>query len=364
MINLKKMLGDIYKNIFTQKAVNRFLRICEANDPFSDMTKYGTFKGISKFKLGIIKEFTHYHKHYIAACRELNVSYEVIDMSGSDWLASIKRCNCDAFLVWPSALSIVHKQMYDERLKAIKEMGKVMYPSYDEIWIWESKRRMHLWLASNDVPCPKTWIFYSPDQAIEFLKEAHYPLIYKPDFGDCARGIQVFEKKEDAINFAKKIFEKGLKLGPVGNCREWGTILLQEYLTNVQEWRMVRLGDDYFGYEKVKKGYFASGSGIYRHGRPSDELLNFTKKVCNKGKFDSMNLDVFLLTDGRIVVNELQTVFGASHPAEFCVIDGKAGKMVDSKNIGRWEFVEGRFCDNHFCNLRVNRLLKILEARS
>ncbi len=48
------------------------------------------------------------------------------------------------------------------------DLGKILFPSTDEIWFYESKRRMHYWLAAHGMPHPRTWVFYDRTQALDF----------------------------------------------------------------------------------------------------------------------------------------------------------------------------------------------------
>ncbi|GAJ06476.1 unnamed protein product, partial [marine sediment metagenome] len=142
-----------------------------SKDPYLNDPPYSTYESKYPIKLGVIKEFWHRHWPYIAACRDLEVAYEVIDISGPDWIEVIEKSECDAFLVWPSVQLSFWKQMYDERLKIIVEsLGKVMYPTYNELWLYESKRRMYYWLKANGIPHPKTYIFYSMTDALDFAQ--------------------------------------------------------------------------------------------------------------------------------------------------------------------------------------------------
>ena len=106
----------------------------KAKDPYFNDPPYSTYDPVVPVKLGIIKEFWHRHTPYIAACRDLRVPYEVVDISGPDWLDRARKSECDAFLVWPSVQLSIWKQMYDERLKVlVEDLGKVVYPSYNEL---------------------------------------------------------------------------------------------------------------------------------------------------------------------------------------------------------------------------------------
>jgi hypothetical protein len=333
-----------------------------ANDPYANDPSVSSYEPKYPYTLGIIKGFWHGHWPYIAACRDLGVAYKVLDISGPDWLEVVEQSGCDAFLVSPSVQLSIWKQMYDERLRVIaNDLGRIIFPNYDEIWFYESKRRMFYWLEANGVPHPKTWVFYDLKQALDFVERAALPIVYKSDLGAGASGVRIFRDRTALRRHVKRCFKKGFTTSArCANDKEWGSILLQEYLPDAREWRIVRIGDSYFGYEKLKRGDFHSGSLQRSYSEVRDELLYFAKKVMDTGDFTSMDLDIFETSDGRYLVNELQTVFGMSRP-EMCVVDGKAGRMVLRPELKSWEFEAGDFCRNHLCNLRVESLLAILE---
>ncbi len=90
--------------------------------------------------LGILREPGHYHANYVAACRAMGISYKLVDIMRPDWLRAVQEANCDAYLVWPSGSQHVWKELYDERLKVmVGELGLLIFPTYDELWLWESK---------------------------------------------------------------------------------------------------------------------------------------------------------------------------------------------------------------------------------
>ncbi len=334
-----------------------------AGDPYAGVPLASSCASEYPYTLGIVKEFCHKHLAYASACRDLGVSYKVIDISGPDWLEAVEQSGCDAFLARPSGLTSVWKQMYDERLRVIaQDLGKTVYPEYDSLWFYESKRRMHYWLKAHDVPHPRTWIFYDRKPAYDFVAETNLPIVYKSDFGSAASGVKIFRNRARLRRHVKRCFGRGYR--PYTRCRddkEWGSVYLQEYLSDVAEWRMIRLGESYFGYQKVKAGDFHSGSHLWRYEEPSSHLLDFVRSVTDLGPFTSMAVDIFAASDGRLWVNELQALFGTDDPSEpQCVVDGKAGRMIWDNATNSWQFQEGAFCGNSCCNLRVKTLLQRL----
>jgi hypothetical protein len=332
-----------------------------AMDPYARVGEASTYPAKVPVNLGIVAEFAHGHRYYIGACREMGVPYKVLDLSGPGWVDIVRTCGCDAFLVCPSCELSVWKRMYDERLRTmVEDLGKIIYPTYKELWFYESKRRMGYWLQAHGVPHPQTWVFYNCDDALEFAHSTQFPIVVKNDFGSAASGVRIMRSTLQLVRYVKHCFRKGV-VGRNEDPRDcqWGSVMFQEYLPDVREWRMAVVGGSYFGYEKLKCGDFHSGSLRRAYSRPSDEILFFTRRVMEEGGFTSMALDVFETKGKRYLVNELQSLFGMSRP-EMCVVDGQAGRMVFQPHPQSWVFEGGDFCRNNLCNLRVQTLLTTL----
>jgi hypothetical protein len=328
-----------------------------------DKEETSDYPGEVDVRLGIIKEFTHQHRYYIGACRELGVPYKVIDISGPNWIEAVRTSGCDGFLVWPSVFITVWKQMFDERLAIIcTELGKAVYPSYKEMWFYESKRRMFYWLEVRGFPHPETWVFYNRAEALKFAQTVKLPIVFKTDLGATSSGVKIFRDRSALRRFVKRCFAKGIVRKPGDpRDRQWGCALFQEYLPGAAEWRMIRIGDSYFGYEKLKVGDFHSGSHTWKYSRPPSALLDLLRDITDAGCFLSMDLDVFVTKDGKHLVNEMQTVFAMGNPYEMCVVNGKPGRMIYEQESNSWHFEPGNFCQNYLCNLRVQHFLEQLR---
>ncbi len=75
-----------------------------------------------------------------------------------------------------------------------------------------------------------------------------------------------------------------------------------------------------------------------------------------------MAVDVFETTDGRYLVNELQTTFGLHVEDGLPVKEGKPGRFLFDDTTRTWCFEEGQFCQNELCNLRVLTLLEQMDS--
>lgn len=219
---------------------------------------------------------------------------------------------------------------------------------------------MHYWLKANKIPHPRTWIFYDRLEALEFAAKIELPIIYKADWGSGAMGVRIFRDRGRLSRFINRCFRKGIiKKGGDTRDKQWGSVLFQEYLPDIAEWRILRLGKSYFGHQKLKKGQFHSGSKKAGWYDPPEKLLDFVREVTDKDGFTSMDLDIFETTDGRYLVSELQCVFGTVRPYQM-LVNGKAGRYLYAYDARSWHFEEGIFCQNGCCNLRVEALVEML----
>jgi len=330
-------------------------------DPLACVTEgAGTESGPS-IRLAILKNRAQYHLHYVRACQELGIAFRVLDIAQDNWLSAVASSGCQACLAWPDATLRHVAKLYKDRCDLIEnKFGIPVIPNAQERWLYEDKFRQRDWLQVNNVLHPSTWLFTDQQTAEEFAEACALPIVCKTSFGGGATGVRIVKKRRRLKALIRRAFRHGLcPNGHDHRDREWGRILLQEYLPLIREWRMVRIGDSYFGHPKGTKGDFHSGSGRVNWDVPNDRLLDLLHEVTELGQFRSMNVDVFETTNGRYLVNELQAVFGASTSIDQMRVDGKAGRMIRSPD-GRWEFEAGDFARNACANERITYLMKML----
>ncbi len=334
-----------------------------ANNPFLDFPRED-YPG-SPFRFGIIEDPAQYHKYYIAACRELGFSYEVLSLLRSDWMGGFLDQGFDAFLVWPGSVSTTVKETFDYRLHILeRDLGLMIYPTWKECWLSEHKPRLRDWMEAHSIPHPRTWVFHDRESALDFCAGANLPMVVKTATGASASGITVARSSRELVHAVRTAFGRGLRpRGFEPRDRQRGFVFLQEYLPGVEEWRMVRIGDSYFGYRKERgPSGLHSASHTWSWLDPGPELLDLLKHVTDVGGFTSMDVDIFRTPEGALLVNECQTVFGCSTPAVQMKIDDVEGRYVWEE--GRWRFEPGSYCANHMCNLRIHYLCTVLENRS
>ncbi len=352
-----KRLG---RRLLPQDAYQRALWAVE--DPYARAEAVSTYPGKAEAVLGILKGFGVGHAHYITACRELGVPYKVVDITGPDWIEAIRDSGCDAFVVWPGNMRTVWKQLYDERLRVIEEdLGKLVYPVAKSVYLYESKRRVHYWLRAHGFPHPRTWVFYNEDEALQFCRTCALPIVFKTDLGAGAKGVRILRQRRALEQFVERYLRRGMVL-PDGDRRDrqWGSVLLEEYIPDAAEWRVIRIGESYFAYQKGRRGDFHSGSHIVIFADPPAALLNLARDVTSGGNFTSMSLDIFETPDGRYLINELHPVFGWDPWPHSMEVNGIPGRYVYDDAQAKWGFEEGIFTEHACCSLRIKVVLRAL----
>ena len=300
------------------------------------------------------------HCNYVTACLEMGVPFTVIDLGAPDWMTQVRQSGCEILLVWPDAFLSIWNSMNKERIEVLeRECRMTIFPATKEIWCYEDKRRTAYWLEANGIPHPRTWVFYDLDECQQFVSSCDLPLMYKASFGAEASGVQLFHDRGKLSRFVTQTFKRGFQ--PNGfdrRDRQWGTVLLQEYLPKVKEWRLVRIGNSFFGHGKGNIAGMHSGSGLVEWDVPEDRHLDFLLEVTEKGGFRSMDVDTFETVDGRLLVNELQAVFGASHSVDQLRKDGVPGRFVHDRESQQWVFEPGDFARNACANERVRYMIE------
>jgi len=320
-------------------------------------------------KLGILKSFKEIDplvESYRQACIALSIEYIILDLLDNHWIENIKAAKVDGILVRVKGNFQEHKALFDERLRIIRfDLGIPIYPSYNEMFLYENKRMYAYWLKAKGFPHAYTHVFYEKVKAKQFLQQAKYPLVFKTNGGASSSGVTIIENKRKATHYVNRVFgiNPYLSFGKIPWTRKWGIpipkigmaqkhyVIMQDYIPIKWEWRIIKIGDSYFGHQKLLKGKFASGSDRVGWVEPPKELLFMIKEVCEVGKFDSMAMDVLESIDGKYYINELQSLFGSFLPYQMKIND-VPGRFIFINNNFVFEAGEFNACNSNILRVK------------
>lgn len=352
---------------------------------------------MKKYNFAILKnENPDEHLEWLKACQESphDIDVQVIDLSKHDWLERVMKSDCDCYLTRPPGAVGYYKQMYDERLYVIQRiLNKKIYPSFEEVLIYENKRMLAYWLEANQIPHARTHIFYDKSEVDRFREICSFPLVGKTAIGAAGSGIQILRSDAELKKYVARAFsQRGIARKWLPNLRkgklqsrikrrlnnipeflaylkkrhQQGTIdpqrwhvILQQYIDVADEWRTVRIGESFFAHKKQRRGEIFSGGGGIDWEGPPKEILDFMKMVTDKRNFLCQAIDVFVDRSQRLYINELQCFFGFIHPEHQMIIDGVPGRYISRD--GEWLFEPGTFNKNNSFDLRVQHVIDLLE---
>lgn len=337
----------------------------------------------------LANEMDNDHLPWCKACDMYNdqIVYRVVNLLKNDWLENIQQEKFDIIFAKPSGLISDLKQAYDERLYILVEgLGYKVFPSINEIFVYENKRMLSYWLKAHNVPHPVTNVFYTYNEAKSFVIKSNEYLVAKTNIGASGSGVFILKDRKEKLKYIKKTFKgKGAprRSGPnlskgnifirglyylgkpkqiinklyryrlINKDNQSSFVLFQKFVPHEFEWRVVRIGDSFFAHKKLKIKDKASGSTIKNYDNPPLDLLDFVYELTTKFGFYSQAVDVF--SNGKeYLINEMQCIFGQSDSYQM-LIDKKEGRYLYLG--GKWIFEEGAFAENACYNLRIKYIL-------
>ena len=345
---------------------------------------------MKKLKVIILRnEHSDDHLQWENACnRNYNeIDYRVVNLTLNNWLEELHKQSFDILLAKPGGMTGLFKQLYDERIYILGQIiGYKIFPTPEEIFIYENKRFLSFWLMANKIPHPKTHVFYSNQEAQEFLSDITYPIVAKTNIGASGSGVTILNNRNSAFKYVDKTFfgkgapqrygpnfargglsKRGLhyliypqdifkKLRIYKTKKEnpqQGFVIFQEFIPNDFEWRVVRIGDSFFAHKKIKLKELASGSLKKKYENPPHSLLDFVKDLTDQHQFYSQAIDIFESGES-FLINEMQCIFGQSDSYQM-LVNNKPGRY---RFIGgAWEFEEGEFATNACFDLRLQHII-------
>lgn len=328
------------------------------------------------------------------ACLNLGVEYKIIDFTSAFWIREIEKENFDFFVHRPPGDLDRYKRLFDERLLILsQELGRKIYPSYRETFIYENKKVLSYFLKAHKIPHPQTNIFYSFNESEEYISSSSFPFVAKSNIGAAGSGVQIIHTLSEAKKYKNKAFKGGgikRRLGPnriTGTPKKWfkkaikspkyfmnkvksylelykdsqvGYVIFQNYITHNFEWRVAKIGGSYFAYKKFKIEEKASGAKSLGFENPPLELLDFVRNIAVKCNITSAAFDVFP-SKGSYLVNEIQTIFGHIND-HILEVDGIPGRYLFQN--GNWVFEEGDFNTNESYDLRLKHAIELFQENA
>lgn len=149
-----------------------------------------------------------YSDRWISRARELGHEVRIVDVFQDDITEQLRRC--DGFM-W----RFPHPpfpRLFAKRLLAAAEqgLGLVVFPDWKTVWHHDDKIAQGFLLKAAGIPTPKTYVFWKREDAMDFCRDAQYPLVLKLAGGASSQNVKSLKDFGEAEYWINQMFSCGV----------------------------------------------------------------------------------------------------------------------------------------------------------
>lgn len=149
-----------------------------------------------------------YAPRWIETLEKCDVEVLAIDFKASNIIDKIRGCDG---VMWHWFHSPDDKQSAPKILQAIELVLKIpVFPCYQTAWHYDDKVAQHYLMDALGAPKIPTWIFWQYKDAINFVGQCEYPIIFKLSVGAGSANVLKLDSFEEAKVVVDKIFKEGI----------------------------------------------------------------------------------------------------------------------------------------------------------
>lgn len=121
---------------------------------------------------------------------------------------------CEAFLWNLNHDDRIDLQFARSIILAIAKRGIRVFPNHNTCWHFDDKVAQAYLLKAINAPLVDTWVFFNENQALEFLEQATYPLVFKLRRGAGSLNVHLIHSEKDGIKILRQMFGRGVSSHP------------------------------------------------------------------------------------------------------------------------------------------------------
>lgn len=153
-------------------------------------------------------ELQSYSERWVQLAHERGIAAVLIDTESADFLSELRSCNG---LLWRFGYDPYSLKFAKNLIPAIEHgMGIHVFPSWETSWHFEDKIAQHYLMKAAGIPSPDTWVFYNRDAALEFCRNATYPVVAKLASGVQSANVQRLDNFGQARDLIRRVFGAGV----------------------------------------------------------------------------------------------------------------------------------------------------------
>jgi len=243
-----------------------------------------------------------------------------------------------------------HHQMAKTIIPIIeKELGINCFPNMSTCWHYDDKIRQYYLLKSHGFPMIESWIFWNKKEALHWIENAKFPLVFKLKGGASSENVILVNTKSQLKKLINRMFGKGILSGKIpgfnnvrykdinlyktihhlgGNIlrilrdedissfwqKHKNYVLFQKFLPNNDyDTRVTVIGDRAFAFRRFTRNndFRSSGSGKIDYNEEEIDMtfIKIALDISNKMKFQSIAYDFLCDENGNPAISEISYTY-------------------------------------------------------
>ncbi len=158
-------------------------------------------------KIAIHHREGSFSDRWIAYCIREQIQYKIVDCFKTDIIMQISDCDV---LMWH-----FHHAIYKDRIVAnkilfsLEHSGVKVFPDFRSAWHFDDKVAQKYLLEAIRAPLVPSYVFYSKNEALNWVKTITFPIVFKLKGGAGASNVKLIKSNAQAKKNIRRAFNKG-----------------------------------------------------------------------------------------------------------------------------------------------------------
>ena len=160
-------------------------------------------------KIAICHHPGYFSDRWIQYCQENGIDYKIVNPYQNDIMSQLS--DCTAFM-WQYGQTNYKDMIFAKSLMAsLEQRGMKVFPNVATGWHFDDKVAQKYLLESIGAPLVPTYVFYTKEEALSWVREVSFPKVFKLKGGAGASNVKLAHTRKEAEKLIKQAFGSGFR---------------------------------------------------------------------------------------------------------------------------------------------------------
>jgi glutathione synthase/RimK-type ligase-like ATP-grasp enzyme len=147
---------------------------------------------------------------WIEVCEGKGIPFKIVNAFSPNFILDLE--GADTFLWhWHFARDFAEVLIARSIIQSLESVGYKVFPNVNTCWHYDDKIAQKYLLEAIRAPLAPTWIFYSLEEALNWVDHADFPKVFKLRRGASAHNVQMVESRDQARRMCTQAFTTGFE---------------------------------------------------------------------------------------------------------------------------------------------------------